>query len=297
MLFHEGQDLPLFAAFILSNSPDGERALRKYFSIYAELARKFDAELILETATWRSSADWGAKLGYDSDAVAEANRKAVRLIEGICSEYATKRTPIVISGCIGPRGGGYIPGDTMSEREAQAYHRNQIENFADTAADMVSGMTMNYVEEAIGIARAAKQAEMPVALSFTIETDGNLPTGQPLAEAICQVEGATQGYPAYFMINCAHPTHIDRILHEKEPWAERIRGLRANASRMSHQEQNEAAELDAGNPAELGREYAALKSQKLTRINVMGGCCGTDLRHVEQIAIACLPQFRRTAPR
>lgn len=170
----------------------------------------------------------------------------------------------------------------------------QVETFADTAADLMTAITVNYAEEAVGIARVAKQVNMPVVISFTVETDGNLPTGQPLADAIRQVDDATSGYPAYFMINCAHPSHFDHVVRGDEPWAAQIRGLRANASKMSHAELNDASELDAGNPTELGQEYAALRTHKLKRLNVMGGCCGTDHRHVEQIAIACLPTFRGT---
>ena len=180
----------------------------------------------------------------------------------------------------------------MSVREAQDYHRAQVETFAGTAADLVTAITMNYVEEASGVALAAKQANMPVVISFTVETDGNLPTGQSLGDAITQVDDATSGYPAYYMINCAHPSHFDQVVHGDEPWTARIRGLRANASRMSHAELNEAPDLDAGNPVELGQEYAALKKHRLKHLNVMGGCCGTDDRHIEQLAIACLPLFR-----
>lgn len=292
LIFLDGQDLPHFAAFHLLKTLEGENVLRKYFRTYGELAKKFNAGLILEAATWRSSPDWGEKLGYSTEVLAEVNKKLVRLLEEIRSEYETDRIPIVISGCVGPRGDGYIPDTAMSEREAEDYHRMQVETFAGTAADLVTGITMNYAEEAVGIARAAKQANMPVVISFTVETDGNLPTGQSLGGAIKQVDEATSGYPAYFMISCAHPSHFDKVVHGDEPWAARIRGLRANASKMSHAELNEASELDAGNPTELGQEYAALRKHKLKRLNVMGGCCGTDHRHVEQIAIACLPTFR-----
>lgn len=183
----------------------------------------------------------------------------------------------------------------MSAIEAEAYHQIQIETFANTAADLVTAITMNYAEEAVGIVRAAKHANMPIVISFTVETDGNLPTGQPLGDAIKQVDDATSRYPTYFMINCAHPSHFASVLHGNEPWAARIRGLRANASKMSHAELNEAPELDAGNPIELGQEYAALRKQQLKHLNVMGGCCGTDHRHIEQIALACLPIFRGAA--
>jgi S-methylmethionine-dependent homocysteine/selenocysteine methylase len=290
LIFHEGLDLPEFAAFELLKTTKGETALRKYFRTYAELAKQFGTGLILESATWRSNPDWGTRLGYSQQTLAEANRKAIHLLEELRSEYETGRTPVVISGCIGPRGDGYVPEQVMSVREAEAYHREQIEIFAGSAVDMVTAITMNYVEEAIGIARAAQKTRMPLAISFTVETDGNLPTGLTLPSAIKQVDAATKGYPVYYMINCAHPTHFEHILAEGGQWLDRVRGIRANASRKSHAELNEVPDLDAGNPTELGMQYARLK-KRLSHFNVMGGCCGTDHRHVEQIAEACLPLF------
>ncbi len=290
LIFLEGLELPDFAAFHLLQTADGEVALRKYFRTYATLAKRFGTGLILETATWRANADWGTKLGYTADALAAANRKAVSLLEEIRREFEPPRTPVVISGCLGPRGDGYVPHRAMSASDAESYHRKQMETFAGTAADMACAITMNYVEEALGVARAAQRASMPVAISFTVETDGKLPTGQALGSAIEQVDAETSKYPIYYMINCAHPTHFDNVVASGAPWLDRIRGLRANASRMSHAELNESAALDSGNPAELGTEYAGLKRQ-LKQLNVMGGCCGTDHRHVEQIAAACSPLF------
>ena len=290
LIFHEGLDLPDFAAFHLLRTAAGEAALRKYFRTYAEIARRFGTGLILESATWRSNPDWGSRLGYSAQELGDINRWAIQLLEEIREEYESERTPVVISGCLGPRGDGYVPGDVMSAVEAEAYHREQVETFAGSRADLVTAITMNYVEEAVGIARAAQQANMPVVISFTVETDGNLPTGQSLKSAIQQVDDVTGRYPAYYMINCAHPTHFEHILAEGGQWLERLRGLRANASKRSHAELNEAPELDVGNPVELGKQYARLR-KRLSCLNVMGGCCGTDHRHVEQIAEACLPLF------
>ncbi|MDO8699505.1 MAG: homocysteine S-methyltransferase family protein, partial [Rhodoferax sp.] len=293
LIFHEGLQLPDFAAFLLLKTPEGEASLRKYYRSYAEIAKRFGTGLILESATWRASVDWGTRLGYTSEALADANREAIRLLQEIRDEYETKQNPIVISGCLGPRGDGYVPDRAMSEQQAQAYHRQQIDTFADTAADMVCATTMNNVQEAVGIALAAQRAQLPVAISFTLETDGRLPTGQTLRSAIEQVDQVTSAYPCYYMINCAHPTHFEHVLAEGGLWLDRIRGLRANASRKSHAELNESTELDSGNPVELGTQYAHLK-KRLSRLNVMGGCCGTDHRHVEQIAEACsIYQHRR----
>ena len=294
LIFLEGQELPDFAAFHLLKTKDGEAALRKYFRTYAGLAKEFGTGLILESATWRASSDWGSKLGYSAKEMADANRRAVSLLEEVRSESNGNPKRVVISGCLGPRGDGYYPGKTMTAKEAESYHNNQVRVFDDSAADMVTAITMNYVEEAIGIAIAAEKAGMPVTLSFTVETDGNLPTGQTLREAIEQVDAATSGYPSYYMINCAHPTHFEHVLAHGQSWTRRIRGLRANASRKSHAELNESPELDIGNPVELGTEHAHLK-RRFGDLNVMGGCCGTDHRHVEQIAKACSPLFQKAS--
>ena len=294
LIFHDGLDLPDFAAFHVLKTPAGEAALRKYFRAYVDLAKRFGTGLVLESATWRSSPDWGARIGYSLEELDEANRKAIWLLEEIRKEYQTERTPIIVSGCVGPRGDGYVPGDVMSAKEAEDYHHRQIEIFAKSSADLVTAITMNYVEEAVGIAQAAKKTGIPVVLSFTVETDGNLPTGQTLKSAIQQVDKETGGYPAYYMINCAHPTHFEHVVSDGGDWLQRIRGIRANASHMSHDELNEAPELDEGNPVELGMQYARLK-QRIPTLSVMGGCCGTDHRHIEQIATACIPLFQIAA--
>jgi S-methylmethionine-dependent homocysteine/selenocysteine methylase len=288
MVFHEGLHLPDFAAFTLFGNLEGEAALRRYYQSYADIAKRRNTGLIIESATWRASADWGAKLAYTPQALETANRRAVQLLEEVRSAHKDIR--VVIAGCVGPRGDGYVPGSEMSESQAERYHAGQIATFAETAADLVTVMTMNYVQEAVGIAQAAKHHKMPVAISFTVETDGNLPTGQSLRSAIEQVDQVTSVYPSYYMINCAHPSHFGHVLPEDEPWVARIIGLRANASRQSHAQLNEAQVLDEGNPVELGQDYAWFK-RRLPHLKVMGGCCGTDHRHIEQIALACQPLF------
>lgn len=284
LIFHEGIDLPAFAAFDLLKNAEGIAHVRHYYETYAALAHRHRRGLVLEAPTWRANRDWGDKLGYDTAALRQVNRQAIALLEDIRAAYETATEPVVISGAIGPRGDGYNANARMSAAQAEAYHREQIETFAATAADMVAAFTINYVEEAIGIVQAAKTAQMPVAISFTLETDGRLPSGQPLREAIAQTDAATAAYPAYYMINCAHPTHFSAVL-DGGAWVDRIRGLRANASRKSHAELDESTELDAGNPAELGAQYRQLQGA-LRNLAVVGGCCGTDHRHVDAICTA-----------
>jgi len=287
LIYQDGFDLPHFAAFHLFRDEKGLRALRRYFARHASIARKNGMGFILESATWRASRDWAEKLGYSAAELEEVNRRAIRLLREIKIEYETPNSMMVISGCIGPRGDGYDPGMIMSPEEAQAYHSQQVRIFADEGVDMISAITMTNPHEAIGVAQAAQAAELPVVISFTVETDGNLPTGDSLGKAINIVDRATGNGPAYYMINCAHPTHYESRLMSGEPWVERIGGMRANASRLSHADLDKATELDDGNPAEFGRQFADIRS-RLPRMNVLGGCCGTDHRHIEQIALSCV---------
>lgn len=286
LIFHDGMELPLFASFVLLRDAAGRARLRRYFEAHIDIARRHGMGIVLESPTWRASADWGARLGHDAAALAAVNRAAIEQLAQIRQDHQSAATPIVISGNLGPRGDGYRPDHRMSAAEAEQYHDPQVATFADTAADMAGAFTMNYVEEAIGITRAAQRHDLPLAVAFTLETDGRLPSGQPLADAIAEVDAATDDYPAYFMINCAHPAHFTTVLDRLDARTTgRIRGLRANASRRSHAELDEATDLDDGDPTELATEYRAMR-QRLPRLAVVGGCCGTDHRHVARIAAA-----------
>jgi homocysteine S-methyltransferase len=286
LIFHRGIDLPLFAAFALLDDEQGRETLRDYYEPYLRSAAEHDAGFVLESATWRASPRWAEELGYSPEQLATLNRSSIELLAELRAEHQGKlEAPIVISGCIGPQDDGYQPSQLLSAQDAERYHATQIETFATTAADLVTAVTMTYADEAIGIARAAAAVGLPAVISFTVETDGRLPSGQALAEAIEQVDSEAGDAPAYYMVNCAHPTHFERVLDPDAPWAGRIRGLRANASTMSHAELDEATELDEGDPADLGARYAELRS-RLPNLCVLGGCCGTDERHVEAIASA-----------
>ena len=287
MIFHENFELPCFAAFPLLETEDGRAALKRYYRRYGGIAREQGTGFILEGPTWRASADWGAELGYDAAALDRINRDSVAFLKDLRTEIETGATPVLVSGCIGPRGDGYTIARAMSGAEAHAFHTAQVTAFAEAGADLVTAITMTYSGEAIGVARAADDAGIACVISFTTETDGLLPSGQSLGEAIEEVDASTNRAPAYYMINCAHPTHFAHVLTESAPWRERISGVRANASTMSHEELDEAVELDDGNPAELGAQYAELQGL-LPAFRVMGGCCGTDHRHIEAMSSCCV---------
>jgi homocysteine S-methyltransferase len=247
---------------------------------------------VLDTATWRANADWGARLGYGPEELRAVNEDAVDLLVELRAAWECAETPIVIGGAIGPRGDGYLAG-TADAIEAEDYHAPQIGCLAATEADMVSAYTLTSTAEAIGIVRAARAHAMPCAIAFTLETDGRLVTGESLRAAIETVDAATDGYAAYFQVNCAHPTHLETTF-EPGPWLDRILGVKANASIKSHTELDESETLDAGDPVDLGRRYVTLRT-RLPRMRIMGGCCGTDHRHVAAICDAVLAGETRVA--
>jgi homocysteine S-methyltransferase len=286
LIFEQGVRLPEFAAFPLVRSGHGRDLLRAYYEPYLDIASAHGAGFLLGTPTWRASADWGERLGYSAVDVAEANRQAASLLRVLRATRPDGGT-ILIEGIVGPRGDGYAVGETMTPEQAEAYHLAQIEALQEGGVDLVCALTLTYADEAVGIVRAAQRAGVPVAIFFTVETDGRLPSGQTLGDAIEQVDAETDAAAAYFGINCAHPSHFADALEDGAAWLPRLRGLRANASRKSHAELDASDELDCGDPGELGEDYRALR-ERLPGLSVLGGCCGTNHRHVEAIGAATL---------
>ena len=285
MMFNRGVDLPSFSAVLLLRTEAGRKALDEYFRSYLDFARSAGTGFELVSASWRASPDWAPEFGIDQQELDALNRKSVEMLLELRDEYASEDQPVLVTGCIGPRGDGYDPGRIMQVEEAEAYHWRQASVLASAGADMLGAMTMTNSNEATGIVRAAQRLGIPVSIAFTVETDGRLPTGETLAEAIGTVDSATGNYAAYFMINCAHPTHFLDVLERGGEWTKRIGGIRANASKCSHAELDAMTHLDAGDPNDLGRLYRRMRAG-MPWLNVLGGCCGTDLRHIAAIAQA-----------
>lgn len=288
LVFDEGFELPQFAAFPLVDSEDGRAALRRYYQPFIELARDRGVPLVLSAPTWRANADWGRLLGYEGDDLAAVNRRAVAFIDALRDEMLepADRGNVVVEGSIGPRSDAYQPTLLMDAEEAERYHAEQLQTLAEAGCAQATALTLTYPEEAIGIVHAAKSAGIPIHIGFTVETDGRLPSGDSIEDAIVAVDNATDGAVESFMINCAHPSHFADGLPEGDARM-RIRGLRANASALSHAELDEAEELDSGDPRDLAERYVSLR-RELPGLGVVGGCCGTDIRHVTAICDAWL---------
>jgi S-methylmethionine-dependent homocysteine/selenocysteine methylase len=283
LVYQHGIDLPDFAAFPLLDTATGREALATYYEPYLALGRRLGVAIVVDTPTWRANLDWGARLGYDAIRLADVNRRAVEFVRDLAVNGPGGPVVHIIDGVVGPRGDGYVVGDTMSASESAAYHGLQARAFAEAGAAMMTAVTMTYVDEAIGVARAATAVNLPVVISFTVEQNGALPSGESLGSAIARVDNETEGVPAYYMINCAHPTHFVDQLIVGEPWLERVKAIRANASTCSHAELDVATELDRGDVDDLAAWYTQLRSI-LPDLRVVGGCCGTDHEHVAAIA-------------
>jgi S-methylmethionine-dependent homocysteine/selenocysteine methylase len=282
LIFLENLELPEFAAVDLLRTRNGRAQLERYYRDYLNLAKRHQIGFILESPTWRASSDWAPKLGFDAQTMDQLNAVSIQMMHELKAEFAADGFEIVVSGCVGPRSDGYQPTMIMDATTASAYHRRQVEVFAKAGVDCVTAITMGYPDEAIGVVTAAAHAGVASVISFTVETDGSLVTGETLEDAIRQVDAATDAAPAYYMINCAHTSHFEAVISNGGDWVQRIKGIRANASRCSHAELDEAEELDAGNVEELAEDYRRLTT-RLPHINIVGGCCGTDIRHLEKI--------------
>jgi homocysteine S-methyltransferase len=286
LIFNHGIEIRGFAAHTLLSEQRGRGAVARYFRQFLELAQERELGFILDSQTWKAHMHWAGDLGASEDELRRANIDSVAFIASLRDEFASNTKPVVLNGILGPRGDAYAPDAGVASEEAQEYHSKQIGWLAETEIDMLSAFTLTQSSEAIGIVRAAHAYKLPIVISFTVETDGKLPSGETLGDAITAVDGATDGSAAYFMVNCAHPDHFQAVLGDYA-WARRIRGVRCNASRKSHAELDASTTLDDGNPTELAEQYRAMKAT-MPWLHVFGGCCGTDFRHVSAIA-ATLP--------
>ena len=286
LMYKRGFELPKFSAFHLLNDERSVQALREYYMAFAKVAVKLGTPFIFDSLTYRASRDWGALLGYSAEGLAEMNHKCFELYRECAAAAGMAPENTVISGCIGPKGDAYQTNQDLTAESAEIYHREQIGTFKKAGTDIVTALTLNTTDEAIGIARASAKAGIPSVISFTVEKDRKLRSGETLKQAIEKVDAATSSAPAYYMINCSHPVDFGPVL-AIEPWANRIQGLRANASSLDHGTLCQLGHLEEGDPDELAGQYVDIRAAH-PKMNVFGGCCGTDYMHVEKIGRALL---------
>ncbi|MEW9920013.1 homocysteine S-methyltransferase family protein [Marimonas sp. MJW-29] len=278
----DGFELRHFCAFELINDKRGLACLTDYQRKLVEAAVENGFGVINEGLHYRASRDWGELIGFSREALEEINIRGIEFYRDIAKEYESPETPMLVGGVIGPRGDAYNVGRTPNVAEAEDYHSEQIQTFKKAGADLVSALTFSSVEEAIGLAKAAKAEGMPVVISFFIAKGGKLKGGETLEEAIAAVDAATDNAPVYYMINCTHPTEFAPALTAGD-WINRLGGFMPNAVAMETLDLCKLGHLEDGDPKELGGQMAEI-ARRLPHINVWGGCCGTDGRHIAEIA-------------
>lgn len=286
LIFDDGFDLPSFASIAMMLNKAGREGLERYYQRFINVAGRHGTGFIFDSPTWRASPDWASKIGLNQTQLTKAVEDAIGLMRSMRDAHRAARLPMIVAGCVGPRGDGYVAGEVMTAAEAQDYHQGQVAAMLGAGADYISALTMTNAPEATGIARAAQARGAAAVISFTVETDGRLPTGQSLPDAIREVDELTDSWPAFYMVNCAHPSHFASVIEGGGGWTARIGGLRCNASAKSHAELNEATELDRGDAQDLAARAKRLVD-RLPDVRVLGGCCGTDHTHVGAIAQAC----------
>ena len=296
LLFQQGFPLREFCAFeVLRDDRAFERMTNAVLRPIIDAAAAGGFGVITDCFLWRASPDYMAKLGYAPADVRRFNHEGVAMVRRLLLAAASRPGghpgPLVLAADPGPRGDGYKldAGQRLDAEAARAYHMPQLAALAETDVAVVTALTMTSVAEAVGLGRAARDVGLPLIISPTVETDGTLPDGTSLGEFVTRVDEALGGDPLFYMVNCAHPTHVERTLEAArqrgEPWLKRFRGFRANASAKSHQELDEATELDRGDVADLAARVAGLRGRY--DLWAIGGCCGTDAEHLGAIAAAC----------
>ena len=281
MQYVDGFELRHFCGFELLNDPRGVTCLRDYHRKVVEAAVASGFGVINEGLHYRASRDWGELIGFSKDALEEINLRGIEFYRDFAREYASPETPMLVGGVIGPRGDAYNVGRTPDAAEAEDYHSEQILTFRKAGADHVTAMTFSSFDEAIGLARAAKAADMPVVVSFIASNGGRLHGGETLEQAITRVDAETGNAPQYYMTNCTHPTEFEPALTPGD-WIQRLGGFMPNAVAMETLDLCKLGHLEDGDPEELGAQMAGL-AKRFPHINVWGGCCGTDGRHIGEI--------------
>ncbi|WP_242521620.1 homocysteine S-methyltransferase family protein [Motiliproteus sp. SC1-56] len=283
IMYKFGFELPHFAMFPLLDNPKAVSALNGMYQRYLDTAAKHGFNALVGGLDYRASPDWGSLLGYSNTGLAEMQLRAIEFLRDVAKPYQGQIADIQIVGVVGPRGDAYALNKTISAQEAEAYHSTQLETLQQADVDLVWAATFNNVPEAVGVSRAAARCQLPLCMSFTLDSNHRLKSGPTLKQAIETVDlKAGDRRPDFYGINCSHPLEFSPAI-EQAAWFERVRCLRPNAAMMDKISLCKLGHLEDGDPQDLGEQMGEL-ARRFPHIDIWGGCCGTWERHLEQIA-------------
>jgi S-methylmethionine-dependent homocysteine/selenocysteine methylase len=290
LMYKWGFEIPHFAMFALLENDQIVSTLRGMYRSYLDVAAKHEMSFLMGGFDYRASPDWAELLGYGPEALKEANLRCLDFHRQMGAEYASDVPEAVTMGCVGPRGDAYQLNRTISEAEAEDYHSVQLTTLRDAKVPLVYAATFNNIPEAVGVVRAARRLGLPIALSFSLDSNSKLKSGPSVKEAIEAVDEATDRAPEFYAINCSHPVEFEPAL-EPGSWIERLRNLRPNASKMEKIALCKLGHLEEGDPIELGQLMGQL-AKRYPHMDIWGGCCGTGEVHLEEIARNVCAAFR-----
>lgn len=284
IMYRHGHKLPDFAMYPLFARPQAMADVRDMYRRYLETAVRHGFVALMGGLDYRASPDWASKLGFDAQALADVQLRCIDLLREFAKPFEPELPDVLIVGIVGPRGDAYSLNRTITAAEAEDYHSTQLATLKRAGVDLVSAMTFNNTEEAIGVARAAAGLGLPLAISFTLDSTSRLKSGPTVRQAITTVDAATgDARPDFYGINCSHPHEFTPAL-EPGDWMQRVRSFRPNAAMMEKQQLCQIGHLVDGDPQELGAQMGAL-ARRYPHIDVWGGCCGTWDAHLDAIAM------------
>lgn len=293
VMYRHGFELPEFAMFPLLDNPAALNVMREMYQRYLDVAARHGCVALMGGLDYRASPDWGRKIGLSDQQLADYQQRAIAFLRDVAAPYVGQLPGVMFVGCIGPRGDAYSLNQTMTEEEAEEYHSFQLAGLKAAGVDLAMAMTFNNVPEAVGIARAAARADLPLEISFTLDSNHRLKSGPSLKSAIETVDFlAGEDRPDFYGINCSHPLEFSPAL-EPGTWTRRIRSLRPNAAMMDKQSLCALGHLEEGDPVSLGSLMGML-ARGHPHVDMWGGCCGTWDKHLEHIA-ANVREVRATA--
>lgn len=283
IMYKFGHELPEFAMYPLLENAAAMAELKGMYERVLDVAATHGFAVMLTGLDYRASPDWGAKLGYSREALANALIQSIEFLREVSRPYQGQISEIKIGGMTGPRGDAYSLNKSITAEEAEDYHSFHTEVVKRAGVSFTSAVTFNSVPEAIGAARAAAKLDMPIYISFTLDSNHRLKSGPSLKEAIETVDReAGVAKPDFYGLNCSHPLEFEPAL-EPGDWIKRVRSLRPNASAKDKMELCTIGHLEDGDPVDLGLRMGAL-ARRYPHIDIWGGCCGTWDKHLNQIA-------------
>lgn len=294
IMYKWGFELPEFAMFTLLDNPEADEVIRNMYRRYFDVAAAHDTGILAMGHDYRASPDWAQKLGYSAADLTRFQHRTMQFLDDVRAEYADRVSDAYITACIGPRGDAYGTGGDISASEAEDYHAVQLGNLEGTAADMAVAATFNNIPESIGVIRAANRMGIPIGVSLTLTPEGRLRSGPTLREAVETIDEVTGGAAEWFGTNCAHPLEFEPALDDAGPWLDRLRYVRPNAAKMDKLALCELGHLEDGDPVELGEQMGEV-ARRFPRADILGGCCGTDERHLSEIASNVNAVLRRAS--